>query len=1514
MYVQTNQPYSNRIQIVLTPFIGPFVQDGPLGDFDPRRDLQVYVDGVLQVIQSFSYDAINNRYLLFMQNSINLQGVVQIVYHVASPSFQGQVLAPVAATTSAGSVLGWIAHTNYSLGQTIVDSNGNIQTVGGVIGGNETGTSGASTPAWPAVNGGTVSDNNLIWVTGISQQTVTGFGAFDQSSQDWGTATPLTTSTLAPSNQSTLAILAASDGGVSVASGWTDFGAPAGVPSGLLQLASFSTPAAISASTTVTTRWSDNLLLFGGSGVPLTATVTSVQVAANILTLTCAAPTYIVGTTLAFSGFVGAGFLNGQNVVILTNSGTHITAAFTHAPYGPTADSGTATYHPYLQFVNINGLVTTSGTYSNVFPHPVQAGSTILVTVVTGDNNANAQISAVTDTYSGSYTIFYSVSQGGLPANRASSAVAFSQNTHGGTTTVAVTLTGVSAAGGSLSFFAFELPVGAAVPYPEVPWVPGTPPSASVTVNKPPTIHSPSIVQSTTVSTASSGGFCSGAFQHPPTLGNTLAVFVYSDSTDNTVTISDTYFNTYARRIFAIDGTDAIFAYTAAANRSGTFTLTSVATAAGGHTVYTGTGLFSGMSGTATITGFTNLANNGIFSISSSSPTTLTLVNASGVAETHAGTASVPIIVGVNHGSNTRILIGLAELTSTTGYGSSATNKMSTIGLVNSGNFDTTQVNEYALGFAAPAAGVPGYTANINWPILTSGTSAIVSRPEPTVTLGSYPGITFTSAPTGLGSASSFTNPMTPTLPGWVNAAVHNVGDRIIDSNGNLQICSTPGQSNNLGSPPTWATQLGHNSVDANAVGASQVIWTMGGPGNVINIGDVITSGFNIQGTGTVTSVVDTLGNTWLPVAPSETITGTPFGTWTYQLWYTVSTSSLANANGYNITVHFAGSTTLNQWDIGGIAGIGAVDVSVAQFAQNSNTTGFIQPGPLTFSTFEFILGWYFANGAGTPSIPSNAIAIAGHTGGEASQTYYTIVPPGTYNPTLNIQTTGGGNTRGGIVGQRGFLLPYDAALIDVNTIIVFDQATEAAGVVPDNPAVTQVTTPLLTPSTSNEWALLLVGQGDSSTTPNGSWATWEGGQHYNQILTSTAPIQGDLEWHPAPYSGGGADPTAWAMILLLFELNGGVAPTDIGRFGISGAGGSGTTATFPTSAGNTFMVINVANSPGGIGSWTVTDSQGNAYQHFTARASGTHGNTQTLDVWIAQNIVGGSNVVTFTLSGGLAENWSINGHELVAAYSFRMSAMTFLGQPLAGTGPFSQTLTVSGFDYAVPSDATVTGMELIITGSQSEAQFSSYLTVSPASPVLDSPPVYPFQLPLTSGDVTIGTPTTTFGFTLTPAFVNTPSNLVFNVQAADTAGNNVSFDITNAQLKVYYSELGVVSSAVLTGFALIGSYTTTGDGTLPPQAVLSINPASSPTATAVTLNWNTTNVVYIRITAADSFDTGMLLVSGGAGSYVVPATESFLGTAGSVTFQMTCYDANENPVNVNGSNSPNVMAALYLT
>jgi len=97
LYVQTNGPYANRIALYCAPFIGPFIQPGPgtLGMFNPIRDLQIWIDGAETPIQTWSFDSANNRYLLFTETQINLQGVIQVVHHMPNPPFAAESNPPI---------------------------------------------------------------------------------------------------------------------------------------------------------------------------------------------------------------------------------------------------------------------------------------------------------------------------------------------------------------------------------------------------------------------------------------------------------------------------------------------------------------------------------------------------------------------------------------------------------------------------------------------------------------------------------------------------------------------------------------------------------------------------------------------------------------------------------------------------------------------------------------------------------------------------------------------------------------------------------------------------------------------------------------------------------------------------------------------------------------------------------------------------------------------------------------------------------------------------------------------------------------------------------------------------------------------------------------------------------------------------------------------------------------------------------------------------------------------------
>ncbi len=73
--------------------------------------------------------------------------------------------------------------------------------------------------------------------------------------------------------------------------------------------------------------------------------ITSVQVSSNVVTVTTT-NSLPVGMEVIFQNLRKATFLNGQTVTILSSTSTHFTSNFSHANYGPTAETaGTASPH-----------------------------------------------------------------------------------------------------------------------------------------------------------------------------------------------------------------------------------------------------------------------------------------------------------------------------------------------------------------------------------------------------------------------------------------------------------------------------------------------------------------------------------------------------------------------------------------------------------------------------------------------------------------------------------------------------------------------------------------------------------------------------------------------------------------------------------------------------------------------------------------------------------------------------------------------------------------------------------------------------------------------------------------------------------------------------------------------------------------------------------------------------------------------------------------------------------------
>ena len=196
----------------------------------------------------------------------------------------------------------WQPATPYLHLQIVVDSNGNLQRLTSA-----SGTSGTTTPSWSATVGNTTTDGSLTW---------TEFGNGGAGGTDAGSG------------------LISIQAGYSWVYAWrTIYGhlstaSPATASTG---------PGIGNFSIAVTCQSTSD------PQCNASATVSNVAVANNIATIACP-NSFVPGLSFTFSGLTGASFLNGKTVQILSATSTQFTAFFTHANYGPAADSGTATF------------------------------------------------------------------------------------------------------------------------------------------------------------------------------------------------------------------------------------------------------------------------------------------------------------------------------------------------------------------------------------------------------------------------------------------------------------------------------------------------------------------------------------------------------------------------------------------------------------------------------------------------------------------------------------------------------------------------------------------------------------------------------------------------------------------------------------------------------------------------------------------------------------------------------------------------------------------------------------------------------------------------------------------------------------------------------------------------------------------------------------------------------------------------------------------------------------------
>jgi hypothetical protein len=163
------------------------------------------------------------------------------------------------------------------------------------------------------------------------------------------------------------------------------------------------------------------------------------------------------------------------------------------------------------------------------------------------------------------------------------------------------------------------------------------------------------------------------------------------------------------------------------------------------------------------------------------------------------------------------------------------------------------------------------------------------------------------------------------------------------------------------------------------------------------------------------------------------------------------------------------------------------------------------------------------------------------------------------------------------------------------------------------------------------------------------------------------------------------------------------------------------------------------------------------------------------------QNITGNYSTAYEVTAGPTA---TLNWTQTIGAYVALVA--TFRAGVL--TGDISQILEGLNYPFGIPSTQEVLGLQVAVSGHQSVIPPDAILTVTLVDAEGDIGSSMTFQLPLTvDGTVTIGTPSSTWGLTLSPDLLNNP-NFTVDIVAQAPGGEQVLFDIYAVELIAWLS------------------------------------------------------------------------------------------------------------------------------
>lgn len=246
-----------------------------------------------------------------------------------------------------------------------------------------------------------------------------------------------------------------------------------------------------------------------------------------------------------------------------------------------------------------------------------------------------------------------------------------------------------------------------------------------------------------------------------------------------------------------------------------------------------------------------------------------------------------------------------------------------------------------------------------------------------------------------------------------------------------------------------------------------------------------------------------------------------------------------------------------------------------------------------------------------------------------STQTVELQVPGSIFTPADQVET-------GSPIKLEFELLPEPPNTVFAGPAVVNTPLDKLSGSV--GGSTDPVNIPPTTPGVKNEFAFLFAatqGQGPTLPNPGSAWSQLPSNGNifttiYTQFLSTVAPVSVVQPAVGSPF----------AAIMALLGTNGkppALAQAFVQQTGITSPVSTSNFAS-PVTAGNTIIVAVSCDNVTSTASGVVTDTLGNKYILLESLQSSPNTNNQAL-LYVCANILGGTNAITFTYTGGPVVN-----------------------------------------------------------------------------------------------------------------------------------------------------------------------------------------------------------------------------------------------------------------------------------